>query len=233
MTIPQLLTIEQLAQEMGRDLREVEKLASKGQIPGRRVDGKWVFQSNEIREWIQTELKTYTPGELSALERSQQSTETDSDCPVTSLLKLETMEVPLQARTRRSAIEQLLEVAGRTWQVYTPEDVLKAVLEREEAMSTAMEGGIAIPHLRTPLPDALGESVIAYGRTATGIPFGGTRGLTDLFFLILCRDTRTHLQILARLGRLFHVPGFLTALREAEDEQASWQVISDAEASLK
>ncbi len=233
MTTPQLLTIEQLAQEMGRDLREVEKLASKGLIPGRKVDGKWVFQSNEIREWIQTELRTYTPGELSALERSQQSTETDSDCPVTSLLKLETMEVPLQARTRRSAIEQLLEVAGRTWQVYTPEDVLKAVLEREEAMSTAMEGGVAIPHLRTPLPDALGEAVIAYGRTATGIPFGGTRGLTDLFFLILCRDTRTHLQILARLGRLFHIPGFLDALREAEDEQTSWQVIADAEASLK
>lgn len=233
MTIPQLLTIEQLAQEMGRDVREVEKLAGKGQIPGRRVDGKWIFQSNEIREWIESELKRYTPGELMALEHSQRSVETDRDCPVTSLLKLETMEVPLQARTRRSVIERLVEVAGKTWQIYTPEVVVKAVLDREEAMSTALDAGVAIPHLRSPLPDALGESLVAFGRTSKGIPFGGTRGLTDLFFLILCRDTRTHLQILARLGRLFHVPGFLDTLREAEDEQTAWQLISDAEATLK
>ena len=168
-----------------------------------------------------------------ALEHSQRSVETDRDCPVTSLLKLETMEVPLQARTRRSVIERLVEVAGKTWQIYTPDVVVKAVLDREEAMSTALDAGVAIPHLRSPLPDALGESLVAFGRTSKGIPFGGTRGLTDLFFLILCRDTRTHLQILARLGRLFHVPGFLDALREAEDEQAAWQLISDAEATLK
>jgi len=232
MTSPNVMTIEQLAQEMGRDIREIERLASKGLVPGRRVDGRWVFQSNEIREWIETELRSYTPGELTALEKSQQSLETDSDCPVTSLLKPELIEVPLIARTKRSVLGRLIEVAGGTWQIYSPEDVLKAVLEREEAMSTAMEGGVAIPHLRNPLPDALGESVIAFGRTASGIPFGGTRGLTDLFFLILCRDTRTHLQVLARLGRLFHITGFLTALREAEDADAVWDVISAAEESL-
>ncbi len=232
MTIPHILTLEQLAQQMGRDQRDLEKLAGKGLIPGRRVDGKWVFQTNEIREWIETELKTYTTGELTALEKSQQSAELDEDCPVSSLLKLETIEVPLQARTKRSALERLVKIAGNTWQIWSPELVLKAVLEREEAMSTAMEGGVAIPHLRTPLPDALGESVIAFGRTAAGIPFGGTRNLTDLFFLILCRDTRTHLQVLARLGRLFHLPGFLLSLREAETAEETWQIIADAEENL-
>lgn len=233
MTIPQILTIEQLAQEMGRDTRDVEKLAGKGLIPGRRVDGKWIFQANEIREWIETELKSYTPGELTALEKSQQSSEVDSDCPVTSLLKPETIEVPLQARTKRSVIERLVHVAGNTWQVWSPDTVLKAVLDREEAMSTAMDGGVAIPHLRTPLPDALGESIIAFGRTASGIPFGGTRAMPDLFFLILSRDTRTHLQILARLGRLFHLPDLLPSLREAEDAAEVWDLISVAEESLK
>ncbi|WP_237225755.1 PTS sugar transporter subunit IIA [Rubinisphaera sp. JC750] len=232
MTSPNIMTIEQLAQEMGRDVREIERLASKGHVPGRRVDGRWVFQSNEIREWIETELRTYTPGELTALEKSQHSQETDSERPVTSLLKRETIEVPLIARTKRSALGRLVEVANATWQIYMPDDVLNAVLEREDAMSTAMEGGVAIPHLRTPLPDALGESMIAFGRTASGIPFGGTRGLTDLFFLILCRDTRTHLQVLARLGRLFHLPGFFTELREAEDADAVWDIIWAAEESL-
>ena len=55
------------------------------------------------------------------------------------------------------------------------------------------------------MPNALGESVIAYGRTTTGIPFGGERGaLTDIFFLVLCRDDRTHLQVLARLSDSRH-----------------------------
>ena len=233
MTIPHSLTIEQLAQEMGRDLRDVERLASKGLIPGRKIDGRWQFQTNEIREWIETELKTYTTGELTALEKSQQSLEVDSEAPVTSLLKLEAMEIPLQARTKRSVIERLVLLAGNTWQIWSPDLVKQAVLDREDAMSTAMDGGVAIPHLRTPLPDALGESVIAFGRTAAGIPFGGNRQLSDLFFLILCRDTRIHLQVLARLGRLFHVPGFLQTLREMEDVQDAWNFIADTEASLK
>ena len=144
------------------------------------------------------------------------------------------MQVPLEARTRRSVLETLLEVAGRTWQVWEPALLLAAILEREEVLSTGFENGVAIPHPRNPLPQALGASIVAFGRTFSGIPFGAPhRSLTDIFFLVLCRDSRTHLAVLARLGRLVQVPSFLDALRAAPDSATTYETIRAADSKLE
>src|SRR2546428_424989 len=80
---------------------------------------------------------------------------------------------------------------------------------------------------------ALGDSVLAYGRTSTGIPFGATHGhLTDIFFLVCCRDERTHLRVLARLARLLLRPGFVDGLRDAETPGETWQMVAEAEREL-
>ncbi len=86
------------------------------------------------------------------------------------------------------------------------------------------------PHPRNPLPDALGDSLIAYGRTFSGIPFGAPRRqLSDIFFLVTCREAKTHLAVLARLGRLIQADGFLESLRSSDDAVSSHQVIIQAD----
>ena len=226
-------SLEELARRLGRDRREIEKLANRGGIPGRKVSGEWQFHPTEITHWLEQKMREYTETELAAVEESQLSTEADADVPVSSLLSLKTVEVPLQARTKRSVLESLVEVAGRSWQIWEPAAALQAVLEREEVLSTAFENGVAIPHPRNPLPDVLGESVIAFGRTFSGIPCGAPkRGLTDLFFLVLCRDSRTHLRVLARLGRMLQVPGFLEYLRETENSLAAYEIICETDRKI-
>ena len=79
-------------------------------------------------------------------------------------------------------IESLVEAAGRTWQIWEPATVLHAVLEREEIFSTGFENGVAIPHPRNPLPDVLGQSIVAFGRTLSGIPFGARGGSSATCF---------------------------------------------------
>ena len=75
----------------------------------------------------------------------------------------------------------MVRLAEQSWQVYDPDAVLQAVQSREERGSTAQENGVAVLHPHRPLTDALGESVMAFGRTAGGVPFGAPRGgLTDL-----------------------------------------------------
>jgi PTS system nitrogen regulatory IIA component len=56
--------------------------------------------------------------------------------------------------------------------------------------------------------------------------------LTDLFFLVCCRDNSTHLRVLARLTRLFLRPGFLDELRAAESSSEALEVILAAERDL-
>ncbi len=229
----EFITLEQLAERLGRDRRVLEKEVSRGRLPGHRVENQWRFHPTEITQWLEMQMREYSDEELLAVEGLQSSTEADADSPVSSLLHPETVEVPLEARTKRSVLESLLEVAGRTWQVWQPASLLQAVLDREKVFPTGYENGVAIPHPRAPQPDALGESIIAYGRTLAGIPFGApNRQLTDMFFLVLCRDPRTHLLVLARLGRILQLPGFVEELREAPDSQTSYDVICQADSGL-
>jgi PTS system nitrogen regulatory IIA component len=226
-------SLDELAQQLGRDRREIEKLVQRGRIPGRRIGGDWQFHPTEITHWLEQEMREYTDRELAMVEQTHRSQEVSEESAVAQLLSPETVQVPLEARTKRSVLETLVEVAGRTWQIWQPALLLNAIQEREAVLSTAFENGVAIPHPRNPLPDALGQSVIAFGRTSSGIPFGApNRALSDLFFLVLCRDSRTHLQVLARLGRLLQQPDFLERLREAEDSAAAYAVIRDADAQV-
>ena len=229
----QMLNLEQLAVRLGRDRREVERLVQRGNLPGRKVNEQWQFHPAEVTQWLEQEIRGYNPAELAQIEGVQRSAELDPQLPVLSLLKPELVQVPLEARTKRSVLESLLEVAGRTWQIWEPAAILKAMLERETACSTGFENGVAIPHTRTPLPDALGESLIAFGRTFSGIPFGAPkRALNDIYFLVLCRDSRTHLQVLARLGRMIQLPGFVDELRATDDAPGTYDVIAAADQKL-
>lgn len=229
----EFLTLEELLQRVGKDRRTVEKHVQRGVIPGRRVNGEWRFDDREITHWLEQDLRSLDQDQLEILELSQKSAEIALQKPLEALLKPQTCAIPLDAGTKPSVLQSLVELAGSTWQVWDPAAILSAVRDRENIMSTAFENGVAIPHPRNPLPDALGESVIAFGRTSSGIPFGGPqRSLTDLFFLVLARDSRTHLQILARLGRLIQQEDLLTALRRCENSADAWSILIEAEQKL-
>ncbi len=227
------LNLDELTQFLGRDRREIEKLVQRGRIPGRKIQGEWQFHPVEITQWLEQELRAYTGDELQQIENAQTASDADLDCHVRSLLRPENVQVPLDARTKRSVLESLIEVAGRTWHVWKPAELLLAVQQREEVMATGFESGVAIPHPRVPVPDSLGESVIAFGRTLSGIPFGApNRQLSDLFFLVLCRDSRTHLHVLARLGRIIQESGFLDNLRACDDSASAYELICAADEAL-
>ncbi|MEW4487124.1 PTS sugar transporter subunit IIA [Thalassoglobus sp. JC818] len=226
-------SIDELARQLGRDRREIERLASRGRIPAHKRGQDWQFHAAEITQWLEQEMREYSDSQLAALEVAQASPEIVADVPVTSLLKPELVQVPLEARTKRSVLECMIEVAGRTWQVWEPATILKAVQEREKLHSTAFDNGVAIPHPRNPLPDAVGAPIVAFGRTMSGIPFGASNNsLSDCFFLVLCQDTRSHLQVIARLARMVQLPDFLPELRAAEDSEAAYSVILSAESQF-
>jgi PTS system nitrogen regulatory IIA component len=226
------MDLDQLAAYLRRDVREVAKMVSRGHVPGRKVGGEWRFAKAEINQWLETQLPNYSDQQLTTLEKTGDRS-LDQGPLIATLLSEATIAVPLAASTKASVLKELVQLAEQTWQVYDPEAVHEAVRAREELASTALPGGVAIPHPRRPLPAALGESVIAYARTTSGIPFGAPMGgLTDIFFLVCCRDDRTHLRVLARLTRLLMRPNFLDELRATETTAESWEKIIAAEREL-
>jgi nitrogen PTS system EIIA component len=228
----EVMGLHELATYLQRDLRDVSRWASRGYLPGQRVGGEWRFHRAEINQWIETQMHAYTEDELVAVERGGDPREAAEPLLI-ELLAEATVAVPLKATTRASVLRELVALAEQSWQVFDPDAVLDAITRREEMGSTALPSGVAIPHPRRPLPNVLGESLIAFARTATGIPFGGPQGvLTDLFFLVLCRDDRTHMRVLARLSRLLLRPAFLDELRAAQTPAEARDLIAAAERDL-
>jgi PTS system nitrogen regulatory IIA component len=230
----EIMDLEQLATYLKRDVREVSKMANRGHLPGQKIGGQWRFASAEINRWLESQLASYSEQELSVLER-QAGTGVAADEPVlTALLSEATIAVPLPARTRTSVLRELVTLAEQSWQVYDPQALLNAVMQREEMGSTALHSSVAVPHPHRPVSDRVqGESLVAYGRIPGGLPFGAPDGtLTEFFFLVACCDTRTHLQVLARLSRLILRPDLLEALRTADSAQESYRVLREAEQEL-
>jgi PTS system nitrogen regulatory IIA component len=227
-----MMDLDQLAVYLQRDAREVSKMASRGYLPGHKVSGEWRFHPTEINHWIETQMHAYTEQELTALEKGP-GRPLDEQPLISMLLSESTMAVPLRASTRASVLKELVRLAEQSWQVYDPEAVLEAIKQREEMGSTALDSGVAIPHPRRPMAKALGDHVLAYGRTATSIPFGAPGGgETDIFFLVCCQDDRTQLRVLARLSRLMLRPGFVAELRAAESAADTLQLIEAGEREL-
>jgi len=230
----EMMGLQELAVYLQRDAREVMKMASRGYLPGHKVSGEWRFCQAEINHWLETQMHAYTEQELTALESgAAQAKGVSQQILVSAMLSEATIAVPLKAATRGSVLKELVTLAEQSWQVYDPEAILKAIRQREELASTALPSGVAIPHPHRPLHNTLGDDIVAFGRTANGIPFGGEHGsLTDLFFLVLCRDHRTHLRVLARLARLFLVEGFIARLRSTESAAEAYEVLIEAEREL-
>ena len=229
----EMMDLEQLAEYLQRDIREVTKLASRGHLPGRRVGGEWRFARAEINHWIETQLPGYSEQQLTAIEKGRSHSSDEPEPLISSLLSKTAVAVPFGATTRTSVLRELVALAEQSGHVYDPEAILSAVQQREELASTALESGVAIPHPRRPLPAALAEPVMAYGRTFSGVPFGAPRGaMTDIFFLVCSTDDRAHLRVLARLSRLLLRPGFVDELRSLDTPAETWRVIADAEAEM-
>lgn len=226
-----VMDLNQLASFLGRDARELGKLANRGYLPGRKIGGEWRFTTAEIQSWVENELPRWSDDELRAIDRNVHAT--DAEPMIAPLLPVECIDLQFNARTKNSAIRDLVKLADRSNRLWDVEAIIEAVEQRESRGATAWPGGFATPHPHRRLPYAQGESVIAFARSPGGLAFGaGREGLTDLFFLICCVDDAEHLRVLSRLSRMMRRPEFADSLRKAESVQDVLELIRQAEEEL-
>jgi PTS system nitrogen regulatory IIA component len=213
----------------------VLKLAERGKLPGRRVGGEWRFSAAEIHHWLEDRIGLSSDDELmqveGALDRAGDRGETEIS--IAALIREESIEVPLDARTRGSVIAKMTELAARSGLLWDASAMAEAVRAREEMHSTALDNGVALLHPRRPMPAILGEAVIALGVAPRGVPFGSGGSLTDIFFLICSTSDREHLRVLARLSRVINDQNFLAGLRAAPDAAAIHRFVRDRETIVR
>jgi PTS system nitrogen regulatory IIA component len=219
--------IDSLASYLHLMPRQVERLVTRGQLPGRKVGGQWRFSRADIHHWMEARMGVLDDAELAQVESALQRT--DSPVVLSQMMHPEAIAIPLQSRTRNAVITEMADLAATTGLLWDAAAMADAVRAREELQSTAMDNGVALLHPRRPLNSILAEPLIAVGISSQGIPFGGSRTLTDVFFLICSTDDRCHLRTLARLSRLLSTADFLSRLRGAATPPEVLGLVAHAE----
>jgi PTS system nitrogen regulatory IIA component len=228
--------IEGLAVYLHLTPQQVERLANRGNVPGRKVGGEWRFSQGEIHHWMEHRMGVLDDQELAHVEDAlEQASKPDQQQTVSIAAKLpdEAIDLQLPARTRSKVITAMVDLAAKTGLLWDPAALSEAVRAREDMQPTALDNGAALLHPRRPMPGVLAEPFLALGRVAGGVPFGGAGGtLTDVFFLICSIDDSRHLRVLARLARLLADGSLLSEIRQSTDPQELKRLIAEREELL-
>lgn len=219
------MSLGEFAALVGLDPRQVQREADHGELPGRKVGGKWRFNRVQVHDWLVNHMLTLDEERLHALDRGIGRSTDAGPTFVTDLIGVESINLDLRAATKASVLRELVNLADRTGLLYDGPELFQALREREAQGSTALPHGLAIPHPQKPMPYTTAEPLVCLARVPNPVAFGAPDGaLTQLFFLICSHEGHAHLHVLARLMRMLN-DGLIDALRALQDPADALQLM--------
>ena len=207
-----------------------------GEVPCRKQGQEVCFDADELDAWGSRRILALRQKEL--LPEHLASTRLDvktyvEDMLLPQLLKPAYIDLDFTAKTRKSVLHDLVDMAERLELLYDPVDLFAQLEARETFSSTALPGGIALPHPHHQDPYLIAEPFMLIARARKPVWFGAEDDApTDLFCLICCGEHLRHLHVLARLCMMIRDTDFLNILREAESPEALTEAAFAAELAL-
>lgn len=136
----------------------------------------------------------------------------------------------LAATTKEAAIREIVDSLKSTGFVGADvsEDVVNAILKREQLGSTGIGRGIAIPHTKHSSVDRLTGTVAL---SPGGVAFDSIDGEpVYVYVLLISPQDRPgdHLRALENVVRSMRDDGFVQALRGAKTRDEVWKLLEDA-----
>ncbi|MEX0912636.1 MAG: PTS sugar transporter subunit IIA [Gemmatimonadota bacterium] len=150
---------------------------------------------------------------------------------LTELLSPDRISIPLVSSTKDEILTELVEVVGKNASIRDLDEVLRAVREREEVLSTGIGNGVAIPHGKSA---GIAELSLVAGVSRAGIDFEALDGKpVNLFFLLVGPEAAAgqHVKALSRISRLLRRDSFRVRLMEATTPDEFYSIIVEAEAT--
>jgi len=232
----QLFDLEAVAEYLHLSPADVEQRVKDRQIPYEKRGDRIVFRKSEIDQWASQRILRL-PGERLAAYHEKSTHAARKILPheaiLPEMLATGAIASAMTSKTKSSALRDLVALADKTGHLNDTKTLVESLEAREELCSTAMPGGFALPHPRTPEPYLFEQSFIVVGRPVQEIHFGAPDGEpTRLFFLLCCQDDRLHLHTLARLCVLALKTKILEQLRDAPDAATMRDALVAAEQAI-
>ena len=120
-----------------------------------------------------------------------------------TVLTSETIKLHLKGKNKTDIINELLDILTTAKKIENREAAFKAIMDREEKMSTGMKHGIAIPHGKS---STIKDLVACIGISSNPVDFDSLDHQPCRIFIMTLspvEKTGPHLQFLAEVSLLF------------------------------
>jgi nitrogen PTS system EIIA component len=215
------LTVEAVANYLHLTTADIERRVKEREIPFEKRGERVVFRKADIDMWASQRILGLPEKRLAAYHQKSTRNTLEilpHEAILPDMLKNGAVASAMTSKTKASVLRDLVALAEKTWHVCDPKELLASLEAREELCSTALPGGLAVPHPRVHQPYMFESSFIVVGRPIQEIHFGAPDGQpTNLFFLICSQDDRLHLHTLARVCLMAQKTDMLAQLRLAAD----------------
>jgi mannitol/fructose-specific phosphotransferase system IIA component (Ntr-type) len=143
--------------------------------------------------------------------------------PLSDIFGREHIKLDLESTTRDEVFEELIETIIDPHLEYDRQEMLNAVIFRENQMTTAILPGIAVPHGYC---NAVNGIAGAIGVSRAGIEYGDSGPVYSIFMLLMDKSSRErHLRILSRLLDLLNSESF-AVIRTAKSSQEVYDILN-------
>ncbi len=170
----------------------------------------------------------YYPEQLVARERVSRSIGEARKVGISRFTSPELMMVSLKGSTPEEVLGEMCTRMADEGFVEDGAQLLDMALQREAIISTAVDNGLAFPHVRG--VEGGGLSMVV-GIHKKGIKFGGPgRTLTRIFFFVVIPTATSafYLKLISGLSRTFREKEASEALLAADSEDALWKALIKA-----
>lgn len=187
-----------------------------------------VHKSDGINRCPNCARYLYYPDQLIERERVSRSY---GDVQKKGIARYTAPELMVKSLKGSTAEEVLAEMCGRMEQegfVVDGEHLLDLAMQREAIISTAVDSGLAFPHVRGVEGGGLSMTV---GISKKGVKFGGPgRTLTRIFFFVVIPTATSafYLKLIAGLSRTFREKEAREMLLEAKTDEELWKALIKA-----
>ena len=201
----------------------------KGVLPAYRMHDEYRFNRVELEEWAVTHhrpLRAPVPTHPAAAAHAVPPT---SPPNLGAAVQRGGIYYRVGGRTREQVFESVVTLPGIPRHINTAL-LLEMLRTREQLASTAIGGGIAIPHPRNPLVLGVDEPTVLLCFLEHAVDFGALDGKrVHTVFLLLSPTVEAHLQTLARIAFVLQDAAF----RKLLERQAASDAILARLAALR
>ncbi|MFH2064021.1 MAG: PTS sugar transporter subunit IIA [Pseudomonadota bacterium] len=207
------LTLQETAKLLDLPTGMVERWIRQGRIPIRKSGEHCYFEETVLEKWAATHNLAFS-------KKEDELQEADIKKPVSLRSAMENGGVfhGVPGKNAEEIFEKIIsryDFLNET----NKELLLQRLMERESLTSTGIGNGIAIPHPRSPLNEAIKQPAISTCFLENPIDFKALDGKpVFVLFLMISTSIQTHLHLLSRLSFCLRDPAFVSFLASLPDK---------------